>query len=129
MHYLSVSQFKMHIKTLLLYQPRLRWASLQDPTRQDIRYNNYNYSPTMKYPIPVKAINSLSLPFMRTLSLCLSVMHTLYFSTFLEQNFPLPRGADKIIEERGAGRERTPKSHDARPSQPALYSSLINLTS
>lgn len=60
------------IETLLLFPLRLWWASYNDPKRQEVKYNNYMYSPMMTFTA-AKAINSLSWSFKRTLLLCLSV--------------------------------------------------------
>lgn len=79
-------KFKMHFKTLLPYQARLLLSRTE--TRKDIRYT-YNYTPTMQYPIPVKAMNFLSFFFMHTLPLCLS--HTLYLPLFLVLNSSPPQ--------------------------------------
>lgn len=87
---------------------------------QDRTSGTHNYTPTMQFPVPVKATNSLAFTLTHTPSLTLS--------SFLAQNSP-SKVADKIIEKRESGRDRTPASYEVGPSQPALYSSLINLTS
>lgn len=80
---------------------------------QDRTSGTHDYTPTMQFPVPVKATNSLAFTLTHTPS------HTHSPS----------KVADKITEKRESGRDRTPASYEVGPSQPALYSSLINLTS